>query len=274
MTPLAIAAAASVAALAEIEHFIKVAETPARTLLYRPTRKNEVVIVIPALNEEAYIEDCLKSLLSQCWLRRFRDVTKIVLADAHSEDRTVEIAERYVDEVVEVPVGKLRALDIVYREEEDAEILVTVDADVTFAKQHLNFLLRHFNVPETVATAGLTLDIKDETNAGTDIPTWNIYRTYAVPAALTMLGSNRAVRRWAYLESPFRLADVDESDVLSVLLEEQVSFPARLSRLGGVVGEPYAIAYHSTRRLQCELGIVGNEAVAKYCADIAAGKRF
>ena len=251
--------------LVEIQHFVEVAETPTREFRYRPKYKNEVAVVIPTLNEADYIEDCLKSLLSQCWMRRFRDVTKIVVADSQSEDDTVELAEPYVDEVLEVPRGKLTALDAAIRELEDSEIIVVLDADMTFARQHLNFLLRHFNADETVAAAGLTLDIPE---VDTRVMWYNLRKYYGVLGSFYMHGGNRAFRRWAYLESPFRL-HIDQLDVHAMIAEEELAFPARLMRLGAVVGEPYAVAYHPIRRLWCELGDT-----SQFCIDIAEGRRF
>jgi len=251
--------------LVEIQHFVEVAETPAKELYYHPKYKNEVAVVIPTLNEADYIEDCLSSLLSQCWMRRFRDVTKIVVADSQSEDDTVELAEPYVDEVLEVPRGKLTALDAAIRELEDSEIVVVLDADMTFARQHLNFLLRHFNADETVAAAGLTLDVP-EINAR--ITLHNLSKYYGVLGSFYMHGGNRAFRRWAYLESPFRL-HIDQLDVDAMIAEEELAFPARLMKLGAVVGEPYAVAYHPIRRLWCELGDT-----SQFCIDIAEGRRF
>ncbi|MGN6644352.1 MAG: glycosyltransferase [Verrucomicrobiota bacterium] len=49
-------------------------------------------IIIPTLNVEALLENCLESVARQTYPR---DRYEIVLADAHSTDRTREIAQRY-----------------------------------------------------------------------------------------------------------------------------------------------------------------------------------
>lgn len=51
---------------------------------------NKISVIIIAKNEEVNIEDCLKSVQ---W------ADEIILVDAESEDRTVEIAKKYTDKV-------------------------------------------------------------------------------------------------------------------------------------------------------------------------------
>ena len=56
----------------------------------------DISVVIPAFNEEKYIETCLKSLRSQ----KFDGNYEIIVADDSSEDNTVKIAEKYADKIV------------------------------------------------------------------------------------------------------------------------------------------------------------------------------
>ncbi len=55
----------------------------------------EVSVVLTARNEEKYIEGCLRQLASQTMR------PEIIVVDGHSKDRTVSIAKRYADKVVE-----------------------------------------------------------------------------------------------------------------------------------------------------------------------------
>jgi len=57
----------------------------------------EFSVIIPTLNEENYIEDCIKSISSQTFPR---NKYEIIVSDGASEDRTIEIAKRYADIVV------------------------------------------------------------------------------------------------------------------------------------------------------------------------------
>jgi glycosyltransferase involved in cell wall biosynthesis len=58
--------------------------------------KMDISVVIPAFNEEKYIEICLKSLRDQ----KFDGNYEIIVADDSSEDNTVKVAEKYADRVV------------------------------------------------------------------------------------------------------------------------------------------------------------------------------
>jgi len=64
----------------------------------------EISVIVPTLNEENYLEDCLKSILRQTFPR---NEYEIIVSDGSSEDRTVEIANKYADRVV---VSKKRGI--------------------------------------------------------------------------------------------------------------------------------------------------------------------
>jgi len=53
-------------------------------------------IIIPTLNEEGFIGQCLKSLRTQ----ETDESYEIIVADSHSTDRTVKIAEKFADKIV------------------------------------------------------------------------------------------------------------------------------------------------------------------------------
>lgn len=56
-----------------------------------------ISVVIPALNEEKYIEKCLQSLEKQTIER---DKYEVIVSDAMSIDKTIKIAEKYADKIV------------------------------------------------------------------------------------------------------------------------------------------------------------------------------
>jgi glycosyltransferase involved in cell wall biosynthesis len=57
----------------------------------------EFSVIVPALNEETYIEACLKSISRQTLPRNSYE---IIVSDGGSNDRTVEIARKYADRVI------------------------------------------------------------------------------------------------------------------------------------------------------------------------------
>ncbi|RLF57556.1 MAG: glycosyltransferase family 2 protein, partial [Thermoplasmata archaeon] len=54
----------------------------------------KVSFIIPARNEEKFVEDCLQSLLS---LDYPKEKVEIIFAEGNSSDRTREILERYAE---------------------------------------------------------------------------------------------------------------------------------------------------------------------------------
>ena len=86
----------------------------------------QVSIIMPTLNAEAILENCLASVARQTYPR---EKIEILLADAHSKDRTREIAARYGATVLDdngknMEEGKRLALG-----QARGEIIVFLDAD-------------------------------------------------------------------------------------------------------------------------------------------------
>lgn len=84
-----------------------------------------VSIIVPAKNEEKYIEHCLKSIRSQTF-KNF----ELIVSDAESRDKTVKIAKKYADKIIadktNVNVSAGRNLGAAAAR---GKILVFVDAD-------------------------------------------------------------------------------------------------------------------------------------------------
>ena len=85
-----------------------------------------VSAVIPTLNSEKYLEECLRSLRSQTYGGDF----EIVIVDAGSTDRTVAIArEHAVDQLLENPLRTGEAGKAVGFRAAQAELILTLDSD-------------------------------------------------------------------------------------------------------------------------------------------------
>src|SRR6516162_8108815 len=85
-----------------------------------------VSFIIPTLNAEAILENCLASIDRQTYPKNCRE---IILADAHSKDRTREIAKKYGaivldDDGKDMEEGKRLAL-----RHATGDYIVFVDAD-------------------------------------------------------------------------------------------------------------------------------------------------
>lgn len=93
----------------------------------------DVSVIIPALNEEGYIENTLKSVRKQKTSLDY----EVIVADNNSEDRTVEIAEKYADRVV---VARRKGVWFgrnAGAKKSKGKLLVFVDADTTIPTNYL-----------------------------------------------------------------------------------------------------------------------------------------
>ena len=180
-----------------------------------------VSVVIPALNEEEFIEDTLKSLKAQT-----KPPVEIIIMDNGSTDRTVEIAKRYADRVIIVPDVSIVQLRQKGAEEARNPIIVSTDADTTFPPDWLKTLKGHFSDPSVVAVGGSISPL---------VPgiTENLYTRGLNASASTglFLGANMAFRRQAFL---------DAGGYIKVRRAEDWALATRLRTQGRLVFEPMA----------------------------------
>ena len=91
-------------------------------------------IVIPALNEEAFIGECLRSLNDQTYPR---DRFEIIVVDNGSTDATHKIAEELADKVLLKPTGNVGAVRNFGVENARGDIIVCTDSDCLFSREWL-----------------------------------------------------------------------------------------------------------------------------------------
>ncbi len=129
-----------------------------------------VSISVPAYNEEAQIEDLIKSLLA---LDYPRDRLQIVVTSDGSSDGTEGIVERYAGQGVELlrtpeRGGKTRAENFAARHL-TGDIIVNTDASIRIAPDALKPLLAVFRDPEIGCASGRDVSVSSEAdtaNAG------------------------------------------------------------------------------------------------------------
>ena len=111
-----------------------------------------ISVVIPALNEEKYLPDCLKSLRNQDYTGPY----EIIIADNGSTDRTVGVAQDFDARVVPCPEKK----SVFYARQIGADaaqgdIIAQADADTTYPQDWLRRIADRFEKhPEVVAVTG------------------------------------------------------------------------------------------------------------------------
>lgn len=200
----------------------------------------DISVILPSYNEEKYIEPCLKALSEQDYKGNY----EIIVSDATSTDRTIEIAEKYADKVV---VDK--KCTISYGREMGARaskypLLAYTDSDTLAAKDWLTKISKNFDDEKTVGVHGKILP-----SDGNRVE-WG-FSKYAIPPYSHFMiainkpaipGSNFAMRRWAWEKA-------GGFDV-SLVTGEDVNMGARIKKYGKFRYDPKAIVYVSTRRVR------------------------
>ena len=128
----------------------------------------KVSFIITTKNEEKYIKITLVSIRQQnCNIEK-----EIVIVDAMSTDKTVEIAKKYADVVLirksNIPQGKN-----VGAYNSSGKILVFVNADVILEKDWLKEALKELEKNEVIAVCGLIKPMERSLKARIFIILWN-----------------------------------------------------------------------------------------------------
>lgn len=121
-----------------------------------PSAEMNISVVIPTLNEEAYIEKCLKSIRNQ------RIKAEVIVVDSKSADATVEKAMKYADKVVTGRVGNISLNRQLGAELANGDIVVTADADTVYPEDWLERIAGHFEDKDVVAVSGPTVPLTEE----------------------------------------------------------------------------------------------------------------
>ena len=151
----------------------------------------KVSVVIPALNEEGMIEQCLTSIRQQ-------DVpVELILIDNGSVDRTPEIAGRIADKVYIKPGLTLAEMRDFGAREATGDIIVTTDADCIAPTDWISSLIEPLADTDVVAVGGVIRPLN--VNYFSSFYCWlssimqGVFKFFQ--------GANMAYRKDAYLKS-------------------------------------------------------------------------
>ena len=109
------------------------------------SRKFKISVIIPSKNNGDTIEQCIKSVLSA----EYED-KEVIVVDAHSQDRTKLILEKYRHKIKVVydegkGIGASRNLGVIYSK---GEIICFVDADAFVSRNHFKRIVEAFKKDE------------------------------------------------------------------------------------------------------------------------------
>ena len=211
----------------------------------------EVSFIIPTLNEEKYIESCLKSIRSQKTSLDF----EIILSDSKSTDKTVEVAEKYVDKVI-VPKRKGIATGRnMGAKAAKGKSLLFVDADTSIPPNYAN-VVHHVLLNEEIA--GVCCAFKFDSN---DL----------FPKTVEKVTNNYLLIKGFQSNSPFlgfdgscRASTFKKVGGFPDKLLEDRAFGLKLEKVGKVVYLPEPVVITSSRRLE-QQGPLGS---INYYADL------
>lgn len=199
-----------------------------------------ISVVIPAFNEEAGIAACLSSLIEQDYAGR----VEVIVVDNASTDATADIARAYGARVIHEPVRGVCHARQRGTEAATGEIVVSTDADTTFAPTWLSQIEATLRAqPTLVATCGPCWFVDGPwwsapyTRTLFGITAW-VYRR--ISRVLYASATNIAFRRSAWSGYDTRLTQ--GGDELGLLRS--------LRRRGAVHFDPHRVTLTSSRRLE------------------------
>ncbi len=224
-----------------------------------------VSVIIPALNEERYLGDCLRSIAAQ----DFDGSPEVIVVDGRSTDSTVSIAKKYADKVLVEPKRTIAAGRQAGALAAGGDILAFTDADSRPPEDWLSRLTGAFADGAVVSSYG-SLAMYDYKKTGvvfSSLMSAYLYwaDVFEIPAGA---GSNMAVRADA-----FRKVGGFNTDLVT---GEDIELQKRLKKEGKVVfcrkaknfvsarrikgwGIAKFVGFHSTNFLKLQLGKEGHD---------------
>ena len=196
---------------------------------------DKVSILMPAYNEEQFIEQAASSIRLQNIVLEYPEMFEFIVIDNGSTDRTMELALPFADKVVQSPRGKLSARNYGMNMA-NGNIIVAVDADIFYPFGWLNTLLKPFSQDEKIV--GVSGTILDYNFPGLPIVLFSLKTSInRVLYNNQMLGGNCAYLKDAFYEVTNGYGfneNINQFDVFEMIEEEEKGFGKKLSMLGKV----------------------------------------
>lgn len=200
----------------------------------------DVSIVIPALNEERYIERTLQSIAAQ----EFKGTYELIVSDGNSDDRTVEIARKYTSNIVIEPTRTIAAGRQTGTRIALGKIIAYTDADTTVPPDWLEHLTEQFKDPKVIAVTGKPLPLEHDivSHLFSDFVMDPIARILCFFQIPYVYGGDMAIRKEVF----DRIGGFNTSLVTA----EDMDIINRAKKHGRVAYNPKAVAYFSMRRIK------------------------
>lgn len=210
---------------------------------------SSVSVIIPTLDEEKFIGDCLDSVktnIDRCERHDF----EVIIVDSYSSDDTLDIVRDHdLDcEIIFAEKGILNARHTGI-EAADNDLIISLDADAVYRDTYFEEVLAPLEASsDTVLSYGPVYGMEE----------FNIDASFRLGLQIGLRplrrhwvsGSNRAFRKDAYYKAGGYDLSRDSRSVFKVMYEEQYRFPLRMARHGTVTFAWDAKSKQSARTLK------------------------
>jgi len=199
-----------------------------------------ISVVIPAYNEEKYIERCLKSLQHQ----QFDGNYEVIVSDDSSTDGTVQISEALADRVITHPKSTISRGRQIGADMARYDVLAFTDADTFITPNWLAHIASTLEDPQAAGVHGTLMPLD-----GTRFESH--FCRYVLPPYSQFMakinkpsvpGANFAVKKKA-----FRKVGGFNTRLYT---GEDVELCNRIKSIGPIMFNPEALVYVSTRRIR------------------------
>ncbi len=212
-----------------------------------------ISVVIPALNEEKNLPDCITSLKNQ----QFDGAFELIVVDNGSADKTSEVAERYGAIVIKCPRKGVAYARQAGAEAARGEIIAQADADTLYPAGWLSRIQSHFE--DHASSSGLA-GRYEYVQSVWWLPFERTFRRCLNAVSSVFLrwpasvsGANFAFRRSAFIQA----GGYDPAS----LYPDQWGIARRVSRFGKVKYDHGSVVLTSSRRVSKPVYVIGYEIV-------------
>lgn len=225
-----------------------------------------VSIIMSSYNEEFTVELAAASIREQSIFQEYPEYFEFILVDSGSQDKTVELAEPYVDKIIIAPRGKLTSRNLATNQAK-GNIIVSTDSDTYYPYHCLNTLLKPFNNLNNQHMAGVIGNTLDY--GIVNIPGWLHSAIYTLDRIILhpkqMPGRNSAYYKHLFYISGGFNDSVDQFNINSMLNEEEIGFGDRLAKFGKLVFKINATCVHlGGQKVACRFGLENKSVCKRY----------
>lgn len=200
----------------------------------------KVSVIIPAYNEEKYIEGCIQALLAQT-----EPADEIIVVNNNSTDKTVAVASKYPVRIISCRKQGITPTRNKGFNEAKYDIIARTDADTRVPRSWVKKIKKAFEDEKTIAVAGPARfydmpKIRAKAYWQSEIIFFKSFQSMFHHEAL--FGPNLAIRKSAWQSVKKELCVSDK------VVHEDIDLAIHLSHYGKIIFNPKLIVSSSSRR--------------------------